>query len=354
MVIPDILLPLLGNPRGGKSEVEETGNTRWSVSAPNICEMAVEEKGSKICLLKTIKGKQGTHTKSFLSINAHTNWTISEKKLPAWWSELTPEHVAEYFQNSVGLECLTRFPDSLSLLLCSPHWHRGAHADKTVKASEPTPRAILFQSAALRLQTGSRRESCWRPTPATPLGRRRGLAGRSSGVRLEPGTVLTVRCKAPCPSAGGLLLCVWLPSAASWRRGPAGAPGNAVAQQHPPLGKQHTFCIKAPLGLLLFDLYPTTTHNKTASHSSRKNFTFTGHVHAEVDAIDWIHVDGARLHEHGRIPLCALASCRVGGFVLPPKVGFSLHYPPPQLGTIRTPAGQHLKCKGADFPITSN
>lgn len=33
MVIPDIRLPLLGNPRGGKSEVEETGNTRWSVSA---------------------------------------------------------------------------------------------------------------------------------------------------------------------------------------------------------------------------------------------------------------------------------------------------------------------------------
>lgn len=55
MVIPDIRLPLLGNPRGGKSELEETGNSRWSVSAPNICEMAVEEKGSMICFLKTIK-----------------------------------------------------------------------------------------------------------------------------------------------------------------------------------------------------------------------------------------------------------------------------------------------------------
>lgn len=37
--------------------------------------------------------------------------------------------------------------------------------------------------------------------------------------------------------------------------------------------------------------------------------TFTRHIHTEVDAIDWIHVDCARLHEHGRVPLSAFASC---------------------------------------------
>lgn len=37
-------------------------------------------------------------------------------------------------------------------------------------------------------------------------------------------------------------------------------------------------------------------------------FTFTGHVHTEVDAVDGIHIDGAGLHEHGSVPLGAFAS----------------------------------------------
>lgn len=40
-----------------------------------------------------------------------------------------------------------------------------------------------------------------------------------------------------------------------------------------------------------------------------KAFTFTGHIHTEVDAIDWIHVDCARLHKHGCVSLSAFSSC---------------------------------------------
>lgn len=36
-----------------------------------------------------------------------------------WWSELTSEHVAEYFEQSVEHKYFIWFPDSLSLLLCS-------------------------------------------------------------------------------------------------------------------------------------------------------------------------------------------------------------------------------------------
>ena len=72
-------------------------------------------------------------------------------------------------------------------------------------------------------------------------------------------------------------------------------------------------------------------------------FTFTRHIHTEIDAVDWVYIDCARLHEHGCIPLCAFASCRVRGFVLPTKVGFSFHYSPSQLSTICTPAAQHLE-----------
>lgn len=176
-----------------------------------------------------------------------------------------------------------------------------------------------------------------------------------------------VRCKAPCPSAPGILLCVWLPSASSWRADPAGAPGSAVAQQHPPLRKQHTMCISQRGSTQAPSLWPLSTNNtqrscnlmlgsttkqnkkKAASNSPNTNFTFTGHVHAEVDAINGIHVDGARLHEHGCISLRALPSRWVRGLVLTPKVGFSLHYPPPQFSTICTPADQHLRCKWVDF-----
>lgn len=72
-------------------------------------------------------------------------------------------------------------------------------------------------------------------------------------------------------------------------------------------------------------------------------FTFTRHVHTEVDAIYWIHIDCARLHEHGHIPLCAFASCWVWSLILPSKVGFGLYYSPSQLSTMWTPVDQHLR-----------
>lgn len=72
-------------------------------------------------------------------------------------------------------------------------------------------------------------------------------------------------------------------------------------------------------------------------------FTFTRHIHTEVDAIDWIHIDCSRLHEHGFVPLSAFSSCRVWSFVLPTKIGLSFHYPPSQLSTICVPASQYLK-----------
>lgn len=76
-----------------------------------------------------------------------------------------------------------------------------------------------------------------------------------------------VHCKAPCPSAPGILLCVWLPSAASLRSDPAGAPGSAVAQQHPLLRKQHTMCISQPGSTQSLSLWPLshTTYNTQQS-----------------------------------------------------------------------------------------
>lgn len=77
-------------------------------------------------------------------------------------------------------------------------------------------------------------------------------------------------------------------------------------------------------------------------------FTFTRYVHAEVDAVDRVHIEGAGRHEHGRVPLGAFTPRRVRRLVLPAEVGFSLHDSPPQLGAICTPASQHLHTQRFD------
>lgn len=80
-------------------------------------------------------------------------------------------------------------------------------------------------------------------------------------------------------------------------------------------------------------------------------FTFTRYVHAEVDAVDRVHIDGAWRHEHGRVPRGAFTPCRVRRLVLPAEVGFSLHDSPPQLGAICAPASQHLHTQRFDSII---
>lgn len=71
-------------------------------------------------------------------------------------------------------------------------------------------------------------------------------------------------------------------------------------------------------------------------------FTFARDVHAEVDSVDRVHIDGPGRHEHGGVPLGSFTPRRMRRLVLPAEVGFRLHDSSPQLGTVYAPASQHL------------
>lgn len=72
------------------------------------------------------------------------------------------------------------------------------------------------------------------------------------------------------------------------------------------------------------------------------SLTLAGDIHAKIDAINGVDVDGARLHEHGCVSFCALATSRVRCLVFPAQVGLRLHHPASQLRAVRMPAHQHL------------
>lgn len=123
--------------------------------------------------------------------------------------------------------------------------------------------------------------------PATPLGPRPGPAGRSSCRWPGPGTAWRGHCTArgPCGSACGAL-----------------AEGAAEL----PLGLQ------APQGL-------------QRSQEDARPIPLAGDVHAEVRAIDDVHIQSSWLHEHATAAGDLPATPRVGSFILWPQICLRLH-----------------------------
>lgn len=73
--------------------------------------------------------------------------------------------------------------------------------------------------------------------------------------------------------------------------------------------------------------------------------TPAGDVHAEVHAVDEVHIQGARPHEHAAVARCLPAPPRVGSLVLRPQVRLRLHDAPTELGAV--PQVSHQDLHGA-------